>query len=138
MTAGKHTVLIVDDEVDMRLLVRTVLVTSDLPIEVVDEAMDGTEAMRALSALHPPYVPDVVILDSRLAGKDGLDVAVEMLKVEPRQHIVLFCAFVTPDIEARALAVGVRACVAKNDFARLPELVAQLSSSSSSTAVASR
>jgi YesN/AraC family two-component response regulator len=123
----KPTVLIVDDEVDIRLLVRAILESSDLGVEVVGEAVDGNEAMEVFATLDPPDVPDVVILDNRMPGKEGLDVAAEMLEQEPRQHIVLFSAFVTPEIEERAKALGVRACLGKNDFARLPELVVELS-----------
>lgn len=123
----KPTVLIVDDEVDIRLLVRAILESSDLGVEVVGEAVDGNDALEVFGRLDPPRVPDVVILDNRMPGKEGLEVAAEMLAQEPRQHIVLFSAFVTPEIEARASALGVRACVGKNDFAKLPALVVELS-----------
>ena len=123
----KPTVLIVDDEVDIRLLVRAILESSELGVEVVGEAVDGHDALDVFSTLDPPDVPDVVILDTRMTGTEGLEVAAEMLEQEPRQHIVLFSAFVTPEIEERARALGVRACLGKNDFARLPELVIQLS-----------
>lgn len=128
MTRNAHpTVLIVDDEIDIRLLVRAILEASDLGVEVVGEAVDGIDALEVYETLDPPEVPDVVILDNRMPGKEGLDVAAEMLEQEPRQHIVLFSAFVTPEIEERANALGVRACLGKNDFARLPELVVELS-----------
>jgi hypothetical protein len=39
---------------------------------------------------------------------------------------VLFSAYVTPQLEARAGELGVRACVGKGDFSLLPQLVAQL------------
>ena len=123
----KPTVLIVDDEVDIRLLVRAILESSDLGVEVVGEAVDGNDALDVFGTLDPPDVPDVVILDNRMPGKEGLEVAAEMLEQEPRQHIVLFSAFVTPEIEERARALGVRACVGKNDFAVLPQLVVDLS-----------
>ncbi len=123
----KPTVLIVDDEVDIRLLVRAILESSELGVEVVGEAVDGNDALEVFRTLDPPEVPDVVILDNRMPGKEGLDVAAEMLEQEPRQHIVLFSAFVTPEIEERAKSLGVRACVGKNDFATLPELVVALS-----------
>ena len=123
----KPTVLIVDDEVDIRTLVRAILEASDLGVEVVGEAVDGNDALEVFATLDPPEVPDVVILDNRMPGKEGLEVAAEMLAREPRQHIVLFSAYVTPEIEERAAALGVRACVGKSDFALLPQLVVQLS-----------
>ena len=45
MRDGKPTVLIVDDEIDMRLLVRVILEGADLGIEVVGEAEDGLAAL---------------------------------------------------------------------------------------------
>ena len=127
MTRNSHpTVLIVDDEIDIRLLVRVILESSGLGVEVVGEAGDGLDAMAVYATLDPPDVPDVVILDNRMPGRDGIDVAADMLEQEPRQHIVLFSAFVTPELEAQARALGVRACVGKEDFDRLPQLVGEL------------
>lgn len=129
MTRDAHpTVLIVDDEFDIRLLVRTILEAADVGVEVVGEAADGFAAMAVFETLDPPDVPDVVILDNRMPGREGIEVAQEMLEREPRQTIVLFSAFVTPDLEARAEAIGVRACVGKSDFAQLPDLVRRLAS----------
>lgn len=123
----RPTVLIVDDEVDIRLLIRAILETADLGVTVVGEAVDGIDAMQVFNSLDLPDVPDVVILDNRMPGKNGLEVAAEMLDQEPGQHIVLFSAFVTPDIQDQADALGVRACVGKHDFASLPQLIVQLS-----------
>lgn len=120
---GNPTVLIVDDEIDMRLLVRVVLESAKRGVEVVGEAVDGPDALEAFESLSPPEIPDVVILDNRMPGRSGIEVAEEMLTKEPRQHIVLFSGFLTPDLEARAQELGVRACVSKSDYERLPELV---------------
>ena len=128
MTRNSHpTVLIVDDEIDIRLLVRAILESSDLGVEVVGEAVDGINALEVFETLDPPEVPDVVILDNRMPGREGLEVAADMLAQVPEQHIVIFSAFVTPELEARANELGVRACVGKSDFARLPDLVVSLS-----------
>ena len=70
----KPTVLIVDDEVDIRLLVRAILESSDLGVDVVGEAVDGNEAMAVFDTLDPPDVPDVVILANRM-HPDLADVA---------------------------------------------------------------
>ena len=126
MTAQHPTVLIVDDEVDMRLLVRTILESAGLGVEVVGEAADGLDALAVFETLSPPEIPDVVILDNRMPGRSGIEVAGEMLREEPRQNIVLFSAFLTPELEAQAGELGIRACVGKNDFDRLPELVREL------------
>jgi len=129
MMKARSTVLIVDDEVDMRTLVRTILQTAGRGVEVVGEAGDGLEAMAVFATLDPPDVPDVVILDNRMPGMNGLEVAAAMLEQEPRQHIVLFSAFVTEAMEQEAEALGVRTCVSKQDWVRLPQLVIDLSAS---------
>lgn len=126
MTRSTPTVLIVDDDIDIRLLVRAILESSSLGVEVVGEAVDGVHALEVYGTLDHPEVPDVIILDNRMPGRDGMDVAAEILSEEPDQRIVLFSAFVTPELEARAIELGVSACVGKNDFAVLPDLVRQL------------
>jgi CheY-like chemotaxis protein len=127
MVKMRSTVLIVDDEVDMRMLVRSILETSGRDVEVVGEAGDGLEAMAVFATLDTPDVPDVVILDNRMPGMDGLQVAAAMLEREPRQQIILFSAFVTEAMVEEAESLGVTACVGKQDFALLPQLVAELS-----------
>lgn len=127
MVKMRSTVLIVDDEVDMRMLVRAILETSGRDVEVVGEAGDGLEAMAVFATLDTPDVPDVVILDNRMPGMDGLQVAAAMLEREPRQQIILFSAFVTDAMVEEAESLGVTACVGKHDFALLPQLVAELS-----------
>ena len=120
------TVLVVDDEIDMRILVRVVLESASHGFEVVAEAVDGDEALASFDELDPPPVPTVVILDNRMPGRSGIEVAAEMRKRHPPQRIILFSAFLTPDVEAEARAVGIAACVGKEDVADLPDLVARL------------
>jgi len=63
-------VLLADDQV----LIRSgfaALIGSDADLEVVGEASDGAEAVRQASALRP----DVVLMDIRMPGVDGLTAA---------------------------------------------------------------
>ena len=124
---GTPTVLIVDDDIDMRILVRVVLESARQGIEVVGEAVDGTSAFTAFGQLSPPEIPDVVILDNRMPGPAGIEVAAKMLDAEPAQHIILFSAYFTDEILTEAKALGIDACVSKSDFERLPDLVVELS-----------
>lgn len=123
---GRVTVLIVDDEMDMRLLVRVVLESAKHGVDVVGEAIDGADALTVFDTLDPPGIPDVVILDNRMPGRTGIEIAEEMLAKEPRQHIILFSGYVTPQLEARARELGVDACVTKTDYEQLPQLVLDL------------
>jgi CheY-like chemotaxis protein len=118
------TVLIVDDEPDMRLLVRGYLARAGL--HVVEEAINGVDALRALDELNPPPVPTVVVLDNLMPRMTGLEVAELILERTPHQHIVLFSAHLNPEVEAEAARLGVSACLAKTDLDRLPGLISTL------------
>ena len=123
-TTEPITVLVADDEEDMRVLVRAILTRRGM--RVVEEAIDGTDALAAVNRLNPPPIPSVLILDNRMPDMDGLEVAKRVLEQVPSQRIVLFSAYLTKEIEAQAKAIGIRACVSKDVVARLPEVIADL------------
>ncbi len=120
-TATTVSILIVDDERDMRLLARTVLARAG--IQVVGEAADGAEAISKVQELDPPPVPTVILLDNRMPGLSGLDVAAKILERTPRQLIVLFSAYLDDETIAEAKRFGVAACVSKKDVLALPEII---------------
>jgi CheY-like chemotaxis protein len=115
------SVLVVDDDDDMRELIKASLANAGL--EVVEEAVDGLEALFAVERLDPPPVPTVIVLDNMLPVLTGLNVAERVLQQFPEQRIVLFSAFLTPEIRERAKAIGITACASKSDLSLLPELV---------------
>ena len=117
------TVLVVDDEPDMRDLARLILEKSGL---AVVEAGDGNEALQRFYALAPPPQPAVVVLDNRMPGLSGLQVAEQMLAHNPDQVIVLYSAWLDHDVVARAKLVGVTECVSKTDARTLPSVVRRL------------
>ena len=119
-----RTVLVADDDEDMRVLVRAVL--SGAGLDVVAEAIDGADALAALERLDPPPIPSVLVLDNRMPGLSGLEVAGHVLQRLPWLPIVLFGAFLTPEIEQQARQLGIRACVSKKDVGRLPAVIGEL------------
>jgi YesN/AraC family two-component response regulator len=120
------TVMIVDDEVDMRLLVRVTIEVANEGLEIAGEATDGHEALRVWRDLDGPPVPDVVILDNRMPGMTGFEVAELILAERPRQAIVLYSAFLDDEVRARAAEIGISRCLAKDDVDRLPDVVREL------------
>lgn len=118
------SVLLVDDEEVIRELARAVLERAGL--EVLDEAEDGIMALERYRAQDPPDVPLVVLLDNRMPGLSGLEVAAEMLASFPTQVVVLFSAHLDADIVAQAKSIGIAACVPKNEVTRLPAILDQL------------
>lgn len=112
--------MIVDDQSDMRVLVRMVLETADHGIVVGCEAANGLEALEQIEACDP-YV---IIMDEAMPGMCGVDAAVRIKERRPHQSIVLFSAYVTPELRARAAdEAGIRVCLAKEDFDLLPQAI---------------
>jgi CheY-like chemotaxis protein len=67
-TASERTVLLVDDDADMRLYLRSCLRILAAPFDRVIEAADGLDALRLVRTV----TVDVVITDVGLPGFDGL------------------------------------------------------------------
>jgi CheY-like chemotaxis protein len=120
------TMLIVDDELDMRMLVRLVIEMANNGLTIVGEAADGAEALQVWRDLDGPPVPDVVILDNRMPELSGLEVAERILKERPGQLILLYSAFLDADVRAQAAEVGVSMCVSKHELDQLPDLIRNL------------
>lgn len=84
--AKAASVLVVDDDPEMRALVLDVLRNEGY--EVV-EAKDGTEAVLALRAREF----DVILMDKNMPGPSGLDLLPGFQRVCPRSRIIMMTAF---------------------------------------------
>ncbi len=102
MSAPAATVLIVDDEAPARARLRQ-LVGELPPYTVVGEAAHGEEALRLCGELEP----DVLLLDIRMPGLDGLEVAGHVAGWPRRPAVVFTTAYDEYAIQAfEAQAVG--------------------------------
>jgi YesN/AraC family two-component response regulator len=112
-------VLIVDDEEDMRALVRATIEIANEGLTVSGEAADGETAMDILRSEHP----EVVVLDQRMPGMSGLDTARRILEEHPAQAIVLFSSYLDRDVLNTARLLGVCVCLSKDDIRQLPDAI---------------
>ena len=114
--------LIVDDDTDMRFLVRMTIEAANHGLSVQGEAASGAEALESIEADRP----GVVVLDYRMPGLSGLETAERILHDHPDQPIVLFSAYLDADTVERARELGVRTCLAKTEVDRLPDALWQV------------
>lgn len=88
-------VLIVDDETPARDRLRRLL-DNIAGISTVGEAADGNAALEAVGRLQP----DVVLLDIRMPGMDGLTTARELGKLEDPPAVIFTTAYSEHALEA--------------------------------------
>jgi DNA-binding NarL/FixJ family response regulator len=102
------TVLIVDDHEVVREGLRLSL--SRTPhIRVVGEAPDGNAALDLASRRKP----NVVIMDVRMPGMDGLDATKALLEREPNTSVLIFTAYSERSLLARGLESGAKGYILK-------------------------
>jgi CheY-like chemotaxis protein len=108
--------LIVDDEEDMRFLLRVTL--DGRP----DETREACDAEGAIAAWQESK-PDVIVLDMRMPGRSGLEVARQILAADPTQRVVMCSAYMEPHHVAEAYGMGVAAYVDKYQITTLGDVL---------------
>jgi DNA-binding NarL/FixJ family response regulator len=104
-------VLLADDQALVRAGFHALLDAQD-DIEVVDEAADGAEAVRLAGRYHP----DVLLMDIRMPGLDGLE-ATRRIASEPALtgvHIIILTTFDLDEYVFEALRVGASGFLVKD------------------------
>ncbi len=102
-------ILIADDHLIIRQGLRLILET-EKDFELVAEAADGAEALSLSAELHP----DVVLMDLRMPGMDGLT-AIERLRVaQPDVAVVILTTFNEDELMLRGLQAGARGYLLKD------------------------
>jgi DNA-binding NarL/FixJ family response regulator len=104
-------VLIVDDYPAFRETVRTVL-DEDPRFVVVAEASSGEEAIEVARQ----FEPDLVLMDLRLPGMNGLTAATAIKSRQPQVIILILSGDWSAAYERKARAAGVSAHLAKQRF----------------------
>lgn len=107
--ADRIKVLVADDHLIVRQGLRLILETED-SFELVGEAADGAQAIRLAGELQP----DVILMDLRMPGMDGLT-AIERLRVEqPQVAVVILTTFNEDDLMMRGLRAGAKGYLLKD------------------------
>jgi DNA-binding NarL/FixJ family response regulator len=102
-------VLLVDDEPLLRLGFRLVL-ESQPDIAVVGEAADGAAAVARTAELDP----DVVLMDVRMPGVDGIEATRSIVRLHPRSRVLILTTFDLDEYAFAGLRVGASGFLLKN------------------------
>lgn len=92
-------ILVVDDEIPVRMMLRKFL--EDKGYDVL-EASGGGDALEAYNQDRP----DVVLLDIRMPGKDGLETLHELKALDPAANVIMVTAVHEEDIGRKAMEEG--------------------------------
>ena len=118
---GKVSVVLVDDSVDVRTLVRMRLESSGL-FDVKGEAADGEQAI----ALVIRDEPALVLLDVSMPSMDGLETLPSILAVRPETAVVMFSGFGGTHLAAEVRELGAIDFIEKSiPLEQLPERLLQ-------------
>jgi DNA-binding response OmpR family regulator len=101
-------ILVVDDENNIRMMVRLALQHVGYTVDTAADGPDGLEKFGNGSGY------DLVLLDQRMPGMEGLEVLREMRRRDPQAHVVMATAFGTIDLAVEAMKSGA------TDFLRKP------------------
>ena len=95
------TVLIADDQTLVRDGFRMILDEQE-DMVVVGEAGDGIEAVAKARELRP----DVVLMDVRMPGRDGLEATRDLLREMPETHVLILTTFDLNEYVYEAMKAG--------------------------------
>jgi two-component system chemotaxis response regulator CheY len=93
-------VLIVDDAIFMRNMIKEIFVSGDF--EVVGEAANGLEAVEKFKELRP----DITTMDIVMPFKSGIEATREIIKVDPRAVVVMCSALGQESLVMEAIEAG--------------------------------
>jgi two-component system, NarL family, invasion response regulator UvrY len=109
--AATVTVLAVDDQ-PIFLRAAHQLIAHTAGFEQVGEATSGPEAVDMAAALHP----DLVLLDVRMPGMDGIETARRILALDARVVVVLVSLEEIPDLPASIASASAAVHLRKQDL----------------------
>jgi DNA-binding NarL/FixJ family response regulator len=107
--SGKIRILIADDHYIVRMGL-VALVNTEADMEVIAEAADGNEALDLFARHHP----DLLLLDLRMPGKNGIQTIADIRDKFPEARILVLSAFDGDEDIHRALHAGAQGYVLKN------------------------
>lgn len=107
-------IMIVDDDILVSTALKTILEANNA-IQVCATGTDGSDALR----LYKIHQPDVLLMDIRMKGTDGLEASAQILSHDPQARILLLTTFSDDGYIIQALRIGVKGYLLKQDYASI-------------------
>ncbi|MEE1101249.1 MAG: response regulator transcription factor [Agathobacter sp.] len=104
-------IVVVDDDQIVAISLKTIL-ESDEEIEVAACGNDGADAIE----LYEKEKPDILLMDIQMKKVSGLSAAEEIMKKDPEAKILLLTTFSDDEYIIKALDIGVKGYILKQDF----------------------
>lgn len=114
-------VLIVDDDVDFRAMLRWQLGKA-ADIDVIGDAADGYEALERVEALDP----EVAVVDLMMPGMDGFELIDRLLADHPDVVPVAYSAMANDHARDQLRSIGVEMLTKSGNAERLVEAIHRL------------
>lgn len=121
-------VLIVDDDVDFRVMLRWQLSKAD-NLSVIGDAADGYEALERVEELDP----EVAVVDLMMPGMDGFELIERLLEEHPEVASVAYSAMANEHAREQLEAIGVEMLTKSGDADKLVEAITRLAPPREST-----
>ena len=99
MAAAKSTILVIDDDSEIRYSLSRVLSSRDYAVTTAASGEEGIAAVKKSP-------PDVVFLDIRMGGMGGIEALQHIRSINPRQLVILMTAFGTAQTAIEAMKYG--------------------------------
>lgn len=111
----KKRILLVDDD-ELITMSLEMIISAEPEFEIVGKGGSGREAVALFDELHP----DLLLMDIRMEDMNGLEAAEEILSKNKDATILFLTTFSDDEYIVKALKLGVKGYLLKQDYKSLP------------------
>lgn len=111
----KKRILLVDDD-ELITMSLEMIISSEQEFEIVGKGKSGRESVR----LYNELTPDLLLMDIRMNDMNGLEAAEEILRAHKDAVILFLTTFSDDEYIVKALKLGVKGYLLKQDYKSLP------------------
>lgn len=111
----KKRILLVDDD-ELITMSLEMIISAEPEFEIIGKGCSGREAVALFDELHP----DLLLMDIRMEDMNGLEAAEEILSKHKAATILFLTTFSDDEYIVKALKLGVKGYLLKQDYKSLP------------------